>query len=70
MSAIIKFGGWYDGDNFKPGRAWYYVCDECREIGLGQLLPQSAQRAYEKHARCCKGRVSFAQYSIERIKGK
>lgn len=48
----IKFGGWYDGDNHKPGRGWYFIC-RCGKIGLGQLLPASALRAYRKHARRC-----------------
>ena len=44
-----KFGGWYEGDNRKPGRGFYYVCS-CGKIGLGELLPASAHRAWKKHA--------------------
>lgn len=48
MLIATKFGGWYDGDNYKPGRAFYFVCS-CGKIGLGQLLPASAIRQFEKH---------------------
>jgi hypothetical protein len=49
----VRFGGWYDGDNHKTGRGWYFVCGGCRAIGLGQLLPESARRDFAKHARRC-----------------
>jgi hypothetical protein len=48
----IKFGGWYDGDNHKPGRGWYFVC-RCGHVGLGQILRQSAIRQWDKHKRRC-----------------
>lgn len=48
----IKFGGWYDGDNHKPGRGWYFVCC-CGHVGRGQLIQQSAWKQWLKHeARC------------------
>jgi hypothetical protein len=47
-SAEIRFGGWHNGDNHKPGRGWYFICS-CGHVGLGQLLPASAQRQWKKH---------------------
>lgn len=51
-AVTIKFGGWYEGDNHKPGRAWYFVC-RCGQIGMGQLLQFDAVRSWKKHARRC-----------------
>lgn len=48
----IKFGGWHNGDNWKPGRGWFYVC-RCGRVGLGQLLPMDAARRWRDHARSC-----------------
>lgn len=56
---VIRFGGWHDGDNHKPGRGWYFVCRSCGRIGLGQLLPASARRRWETH-RCTSATSSSA----------
>lgn len=45
----IEFGGWHKGDNHKPGRGFYFMCS-CGKIGLGQILPASAERQWKKHA--------------------
>ena len=49
-SAVVRFGGWHNGDNHKPGRAWYFICS-CGKVGLGQLLEASAWRQWGKHRR-------------------